>query len=99
MDPKRLLPLLSGASLLFVAGTSFAQTLNDADDFGLPQFYGRGKNVSVMERPRPDYEAIGVILGGFTVYPKIEIDGTASSNLLATDAHPKSDVGVIVNPT
>ena len=99
MDPKRLLPLLSGASLLFVAGASFAQTLDDADDFGLPQFYGRGKNVSVMERPRPDYEAIGVILGGFTVYPKIEIDGTASNNLLATDSHPKADVGVIASPS
>ena len=53
--------------------------------------YDRGRNVSVLERPRPDYEAIGVKVGGFTLYPKVTVDGTYDDNIFATTTGQASD--------
>ncbi len=100
MDPKRLLSiaLLVGGGL-FAAGQALAQNLDDSTDFGLPQFYGRGKNVSVTERPRPDYDAVGILAGGFTLFPKLELGGLASDNVLAKPRDPISDVALVTGPS
>jgi hypothetical protein len=97
------------AGVLFAAGGAVAQTLDEETDFGLPQYYGRGKNVSVMERERPDYEAVGIHAGGFTIFPKLETGIDYSDNLFAVNGNsngleppfngPKSDVGFIINPS
>ncbi len=87
-----------------------AQALNEETDFGLPQFYGRGKNVSVMERDRPDYQATGLRVGGFTVLPKIEMGLDYTDNLFAVNGNsgstspypfngPKTDIGFVVDPS
>jgi len=35
-----------------------------------PPLFDRGENISVLERPRPGYEALGIRAGGFILYPK-----------------------------
>jgi hypothetical protein len=45
--------------------------------------YDRGRNVSVRERPRPDYQAEGVHVGGFMIYPKVSLSGTYDDNIYA----------------
>jgi hypothetical protein len=39
--------------------------------------FKRDKNTSVRQRPRPDYEAIGVKTGGFTLYPRVTVEARA----------------------
>ena len=38
----------------------------------LPLEYDRGRNTGVLDRSRPEYEALGVHVGGFTLHPRIE---------------------------
>jgi hypothetical protein len=50
----------------------------------VPQDFSRGHNVSVQEQPRPDYAALGVTLGGFILYPRVEIGSGATTNTYLT---------------
>lgn len=45
--------------------------------------FSRDKNVSVRQRPRPDYEATGQKAGGFTVYPRVTVDLEHNDNIYA----------------
>jgi hypothetical protein len=45
--------------------------------------FSRDKNVSVRQRPRPDYEATGQRAGGFTVYPRVTVDLEHNDNIYA----------------
>jgi len=45
--------------------------------------FSRDKNVSVRQRPRPDYEAAGQKAGGFTVYPRVTVDLEHNDNIYA----------------
>jgi hypothetical protein len=62
-------------------------------------FYGRGKNTSVLERQRPDYEALGIQQGGMTIYPTVEVGATYDDNVFATSNHTKSDEYLLVKPS
>jgi hypothetical protein len=60
---KTVLALSTAIALALAPTTAaFAQPGARAD---------REKNVSVLERPRPDYDAIGINLGGFTLFPSL----------------------------
>ena len=86
------------SALLLSAGAATAQTLIAVPDFGAPDIYGRGKNVSVLERDRPDYQAIGVHNGGFTIYPRIVIGVEAVDNVFATPTK-QSDTAEVIHPS
>jgi hypothetical protein len=58
---------------------TFAPDTNTIDS----NTYDRGRNVSVLERPRPEYQAQGVQVGGFTVYPKLTASGAYDDNVFA----------------
>jgi len=45
--------------------------------------YDRGQNVSVLDRPRPDYQAMGIHAGGFMVYPSMAVIATYDDNIYA----------------
>lgn len=109
MNLIRVSAVVLAGGLLFSAFGVSAQILNEETDFGLPQFYGRGKNVSVMERERPDYQALGIDAVGFTFLPKVEIGTDYTDNLYAIARptpgnpdpfmSPRSDIGFIVSPS
>ena len=48
--------------------------------------YDRGQNVSVVDRPRPDYQAMGIHAGGFMVYPSMAVSATYDDNIYALPA-------------
>ncbi|SFG20337.1 hypothetical protein SAMN05518801_11048 [Novosphingobium sp. CF614] len=50
----------------------------------IPQDFNRDRNVSVTERPQPDYSPLGVPLGGFKLYPRIETGAGGTSNTYYT---------------
>ncbi|CAL1691018.1 hypothetical protein MMB232_01153 [Brevundimonas subvibrioides] len=63
-----------------------------------PDMFGRTRNVSVAERPRPGYEAVGARVGGFMVYPKVEIQAGYTDNLLATNSNTINDTYARIRP-
>lgn len=60
--------------------------------------FKRDRNVSVRERPRPDYEAVGIKTGGFTLYPRVTASIEGNDNIYATPNNEKSDAIWRVKP-
>lgn len=50
----------------------------------LPLDYDRGRNVGVLDRARPEYDAAGVRTGGFVLRPKVELGAISSDNIYQT---------------
>jgi hypothetical protein len=46
-------------------------------------FFARDRNTSVRERPRPDYEAIGVHAGAFNLFPRLTAEAELNDNIYA----------------
>lgn len=64
----------------FALAQSQGQAAQGAD---LGSNFSRDKNVSVRQRPRPDYEATGQKAGGFTLYPRVTVDLEHNDNIYA----------------
>jgi hypothetical protein len=60
--------------------------------------FKRDRNVSVRERPRPDYEAIGVKAGGFTLYPRVTVSAELNDNIYAQATGEQDDTIWRVKP-
>ena len=80
-----------------LAGQAAAQVVNPSD-LDVPQYYGRGKNVSVLERDRPDYQALGLHAGGFTVFPQVAIAEVYNDNVFASRTDAKADTYTSFDP-
>lgn len=89
-----------GSGLLMCATAASAQTSslllppatssNDA--------YDRGHNVSVAERPHPEYDALGIRVGSFILNPQLSTSLSYSSNVFNDNRNKKSDVFVGFEP-
>jgi hypothetical protein len=60
--------------------------------------YDRGRNISVRQRPRPDYDAIGLHAPGFMIYPKIDLDFAYDDNIFALNTNKVGDGIFTVSP-
>lgn len=72
-----------------------AMTLTAVCAFALPslaQSFDRDRNVSVMERPRPEYNALGYRMGAFMAYPAATGSVLYDDNIFATGAGAVDDV-------
>lgn len=67
-------------------------------DTTLRPSYDRGRNVSVMDRSRPEYEALGINLGGFTAFPSVQIGAGETNNVLVTATQRRHDGFASVQP-
>jgi hypothetical protein len=76
----------------FNPGTTFDPNNVEADSFD------RGQNVSVRDRPRPDYQAEGLHVGGFLIYPKITTSVSYDDNVFAAQKNAVGDGFFTVNP-
>jgi hypothetical protein len=65
----------------------------------IPPDYNRGRNVSVMERERPDYQPIGIRRGGFVLYPSLRTEVGMTDNVLLTNTNRRADAWVSVEPS
>lgn len=74
-----------------------------AQEFSINQVlaptYERGRNVSVLQRERPEYTAPGILAGGFTLRPRLEVGPGFDSNVYVTDSAEKSAAFLRLNPT
>lgn len=55
-------------------------------------------NVTVQDRPREDYDPLGIRAGSFFIFPSISLSGTYDSNAFATNDDEESDFGAILSP-
>jgi hypothetical protein len=55
-------------------------------------------NVAVQDRPRPDYEPLGMRAGSFLIHPGLTIEGAYDDNVFATKNDEKNDVIGILSP-
>lgn len=53
--------------------------------------YTRGRNIGVAERPHPEYDAAGMPLGAFRLYPTLTTQAIHTDNVFATDSGKVSD--------
>ena len=55
-------------------------------------------NVTVQERPRPDYDPLGIRAGSFLIYPSLTVSGQYDSNAFTTKDNEELDVTLITSP-
>lgn len=56
------------------------------------------RNVTVQERPRPDYDPLGIRAGSFLFFPSIGALGVYDDNVFATEDNEDDDYGLILSP-
>lgn len=98
---RRFNVLLAASSLAAVVLPVSAAAQDDSIliEPTLPADYDRGRNVSVMERPRPDYDALGIRAGSFIVSPRIDLGIGFNDNIFLTEEDGISDGYAIVRPS
>jgi hypothetical protein len=58
----------------------------------------RDRNISVLERPRPQYASAGVHMGSFTALPRVTASVGYDDNILGTSSHTVGDTLSEVKP-
>jgi hypothetical protein len=88
--------LSTAASLSSVAhAQTDASTLIDPT---VPQGFDRGRNVSVLEQPRPDYDPLGIHVGSFLAFPTLQTAAGYSSNIFLVQDGAQDDGFIDVRP-
>lgn len=65
----------------------------------LPDDFDRGRNISVLQRSRPDYDPTGIPVGGFNVLPEVSLSAGYSSNIYYAGSDEAGDGYVEVAPS
>ena len=78
-------------SLCLGAGTAaFGQAQND---------FARDRDLGVLDRPRPEYDALGVPVSTFLLYPRLNVVTGYNDNIFATDTAVKGAGFVQLQPS
>lgn len=86
--------LLFGASVLAAEKTPTPPSARQGPF--VRQDVSRGNTVT--GRARPDYDAVGLRVGSFFVYPTFEFTPTWDTNIFSTTSNRKSDLVIILSP-
>jgi hypothetical protein len=65
----------------------------------IPQGFDRDRNVSVSARPRPDYNPLGISVGGLLFFPRVETGAGATSNTYLTNQNQTQAAFVSLEPS
>lgn len=84
--------ILAGTALVWLLGAEVATAQDNGSNFS------RARNVSVRERPKPGYEAVGHRAGSFMIYPRVDVGVTFDDNIFATSTNEQSDTVFIAEP-
>lgn len=93
MTAKKQVLFVGAALALAMSGAAQAQSvkgaLSSADQAS--DNFRRDRNVSVLQRPHPGYEALGVRQGAFMIWPKVTVSGEYNDNIFATEDNKVAD--------
>lgn len=95
---RPLLVALAGSGFS-VSAPAAAQSESLLIQPALPEDFDRGRNVSVAQQTRPDYDPIGIRAGAVTVFPQVNVSGGYSSNIYYSTSNPTGDAFVRVSPS
>lgn len=82
------------ACALIVPAAAEAQMTGNAINTVVPISFDRGRNESVLERSRPETNAIGYKVGGFTLFPTLDTQLGYTDNVYQTTSN-KTDDGFV----
>jgi hypothetical protein len=88
--------LVAGAAIL--AATAFASQASAQSQraalasAGSDSNFARDRNVSVRQRPHPDFDARGLPLGAFNAFPKLSLTAEFNDNIYAQDTNETDDL-------
>lgn len=89
-------------AIITLAGAAHAQMFDPSTTYNPnnaeANSFNRGENVGVRDRARPDYQAEGLHLGGFMVYPKITTSVGYDSNIYALEHNAVGDTIFTIAP-
>lgn len=88
----------AAAKLRLVKARSIAHALSAAAALAAMLGAASADGVAVMDRARPLYDAKGVPLDGFRLFPEMDVGVNVTDNVFQTDAARKSDVNFQVAP-
>lgn len=88
------LVLLAGAKI----GAAAAQTTEVLIDPPAPVDFDRGRNISVQQRARPEYDPLGVRIGAFIASPSVAISVGATDNVYTDNNLKRGDIYLSVQP-
>lgn len=92
----------AGIGLIGALGATPAVAQNVGDSFVVPNLpidYDRGRNTGVLDRSRPEFDALGLKLGGFTLFPRVETALGYEDNVYQTPSNRKADASATVAPS
>lgn len=84
---RSILALFAAGLIAALPAHAFAQDLNDAND-----------SVSVRDRPREEYDPLGVRLGGFTLHGSVGLNVAHNSNVYAEEVNEQDDIIYSLTP-
>ncbi|WP_428334209.1 outer membrane beta-barrel protein [Novosphingobium sp.] len=65
----------------------------------IPLDFDRGRNVSVQERVRPDYDPLGIQRGSIILFPRVDVGIGASDNIFVTQSGRIADIYAYLAPS
>jgi hypothetical protein len=80
-----------------VASDASAQSVASAQSQSVDMF-ARDRGVGVRERAKPEYEALGIASGAFTIFPKVQVDAEYNDNIFASGTDEQDDVVFRIQP-
>ncbi|WP_440958167.1 outer membrane beta-barrel protein [Oceanicaulis sp. LC35] len=85
--------LISSLALTTLSAPALAQVS------GAQSMFDRNRNVSVMDRPRPEYDGGGVQSGALIFYPELTLGLEYTDNVFGASSNEESDVVAIITPS
>jgi len=79
-----------GGHVLLMSSSASAQT--ELITPAINPDYNRDRNISVQERPHPDYDQLGIRVGSFVVRPSLTLNAVTTSNVYLDDTNKKGDI-------
>lgn len=95
-----VVPRLLAAASMLAAGmpAAHAQTSRSVLDTGIPFDLPQTDRVTVLQRPHPEIDALGVRAGAFLVFPQIELAANATNNVFGATTDTDSDAYATIAP-
>ncbi|HEV7371884.1 outer membrane beta-barrel protein [Arenibaculum sp.] len=87
---KRTMQVLAGVSTVLVGYASEGHAQSAGGELA--------RGASVLDRPRPELDPLGVRAGGFLVFPQVEAGVTYESNVFARPSNEDGDFIFVVQP-
>jgi hypothetical protein len=78
---------------MLVLGASWVATTTGAVAQDAP------RQVGVKDRPRPEYDAVGIPAGGFTLLPTLDVAALFQDNVFSSQTFERDDTVAVVSPS